>query len=380
MFSYSLLREYLNRTIAGQEVKEEVGFFMKATIRAFFGQVDGLAYAFRQSVLHCAEERGMSLTNRERAKLDERRYDKKSDTVLEEESLIPTDESIKLAVKYFPKLFGSSFQLDLGGQDWKGFLRLLRVRGELAHPTNIERLYPNNAGSCLLPTLLWFSMQMVQMIASLGLSSNAATLTSGPRPSFRESNNPWQQIFKKEGFDLIAASAERSLLYVRKMLALSSSDTKRAFGMLVDNKYPVLSQEWQCLTRSAIRTLWADVEATNAAMSFLISALVKRSNINITDSDQELMSAGEVEDKFIGTLAIWSREVGSGGEPAANGGLWEAFKQLRLLRDGLTHPKIIGDLTIDVERAKVVCDALRYFNDIEKLAIVAEDKWKRVAS
>jgi hypothetical protein len=382
MLSYSLLSDYLYRTIAGEEVSEEVGFFIKKTIRAFFGQVDGLAYAFRQSVLYCAEERGMSLTNRERAKLDERRYDKATDSILEDRALLPTDESIKVALKYFPLLFGSSFQFDVGGQDWRGFLRLLRVRDQLAHPTNIERLYPINARTCLQPTLFWFSAQMEKMMLdcamNMGLSLRSVSRTSERKMTYNENNDPWQQIFKKEGFDLISASAARSLLYVQKMLALSSSDTRRAFAMLQDNGYAVLSQDWQCMTRSAIRTLSADVEATTAAMLFFLNALAKQSVLNLTDSDRERMSAREVEDKFVGVLTIWSREVGPGGEPAGAGNSWEAFKQLRLFRNGLTHPKEIGDLNIDLERAEVVLDALKYFIGSQALLLVDDKKWQRV--
>src|ERR1700732_1884995 len=59
----------LQRINAGGEISNHTRYLLKKTVRVFVGQVDGLAYVFRQAVVESADETGLALTNRQRAEL-----------------------------------------------------------------------------------------------------------------------------------------------------------------------------------------------------------------------------------------------------------------------------------------------------------------------
>src|SRR5215203_2785644 len=56
-------------------------FWIKTVIRSILGLMDGLSFAMRGTVLQNAKDVGLTLTTKERARLQERRYDPKTDSV-----------------------------------------------------------------------------------------------------------------------------------------------------------------------------------------------------------------------------------------------------------------------------------------------------------
>src|ERR1700676_1969162 len=139
-------------------------YIIKKAIRAFFGQVDGLAYTLRKAVLDCAEEMGLALSVEERALLSERRYDEATNSILRRPKYLFTKKSTLRAFEYFPRLFGSSYELNVRGVEWRSFERLVEVRNGLTHPHCLDDLSPANASHALVPTFLWFSQTTGNLI------------------------------------------------------------------------------------------------------------------------------------------------------------------------------------------------------------------------
>jgi hypothetical protein len=119
-------------------------FGAKTAIRSILGLMDGLSFAMRRTVLENAKGLGLSLTTKESARLQERRYDPKTDSVLTTPQNLSPAESFKLAFKLFPKLFHLSFTLDTSGEDWLAVRRIIDVRNRFTHPKVLEHLavYP----------------------------------------------------------------------------------------------------------------------------------------------------------------------------------------------------------------------------------------------
>jgi hypothetical protein len=101
-----------------------VDFWIRTTIRCFMGLLDGLSFSMRQAVRRCAKDAGLTLTPKEQAAL--------------KNSHLPTLDSFKLAFRTFPRLFGSDYTLDIGGEEWRGLQRIVKVRNKFTHPTVLE--------------------------------------------------------------------------------------------------------------------------------------------------------------------------------------------------------------------------------------------------
>ncbi len=386
MRSFSAMKDVVLRFDAGEKSKSLGGdacFLIKTTIRAFLGQVDGLGYALRRAVLSSAEDAGLVLTQKERAKLSEKRYDSKTNTLTDKRALLNTPESIKVGFEYFPRLVGTTFNLDTSGDGWRGFKRLVRVRNGFTHPKTIEDLSVTNSGQALQPTLAWFSSQAQNLVIecgrAMGVSLASAGVLDAKALKYRESEHPWVTIFRDEDYELIAADAGRALEYIKTMLRLSSEDTLRALTLMTRKDFPMFSYEWEYATRMAVRTMFSDVEAITAAAQFFTDAAARRGDIPVHGL-LDKSDGDEIEDKFATALTRFSAEFGNETVLPTSGDSWKAFRGARFLRNRLTHPKAVGDLRVELKNFQLIHDALGYFLGAHDALFIDAEKWASLAS
>lgn len=349
-----------------KENLEEAEFFAKASIRAFLAHVDGIGYALRRVVVRCADETGLSIPTKKLAELMERKYDSETDSILEEEKLLSTKASIKVAVTWFPKLSGSDFRLDTDGEGWLGFKKLIKVRNEFTHPKRLEHLFPVLALPAIHPTIIWFLVQMRNMFAE------CSSQLGFPQPhhedvvlkySYKEKNYPISAVFSDQDIFDIQSVAARTYKYVELMVTKSSRDIMRLLELAKVGSLPLLSHGYQYAVRNAVRTLLAEVEARIGAALFFIEAAEKRNEIKLSDADRRTLSDGEVEDKLVAALTIFSREFGNDCTPETTGELWKEFRGARFFRDRLTHPKDPLGLKVDLKAVMTLFKAAKYFID-----------------
>ena len=201
----------LQRINAGGEISDHTRYLLKKTVRVFVGQVDGLAYIFRQAVVESADEAGLALTNRERAKLSERWYDKMSDAITDKPALLNTIDGFKLALKYFPRLFGSPYTLDTNGVAWRALMRLAEVRNGMMHPASLNEMSPVNAVPVLAQTITWFFYELPIMYADIapriGVQLKPVEPIPDPFEGFDERAHPWVATFSDQDHEAIAANS-----------------------------------------------------------------------------------------------------------------------------------------------------------------------------
>ena len=364
---------------ASGQPTEETAYIIRKAIRAFVGQVDGVSFAMRHAVLASADEVGLSLTVKERAKLSERKYDKATDSISENRALLNTPDSLKLALRYFPQLFGSTYALDTSGVAWRSLIRLVDVRNGFSHPRTLDAFSPINALYILRPTFLWFFYQMQLLYADsaprIGVSVSAVEPMDDPFAEYDEAAHPWFEAFSEEDYKSIAANASQSLELAKRMLAVVHAESHRAIGELNQKDCSVLTPRGQTEARNAVRTLFSTVEAVLYTAERFIEAAETRGASKLNDADRGRIKENEIEDRFAASLEIWSREFGNGHRLKTSGEGWKNFRGARFLRNRLTHPKEAAALHIGVPELNLVLAALTYYKDAHDLLTLDPEKW-----
>lgn len=279
---------------------ETTAFWIRAAIKAFMAQVEGLSFWMRNATLEMAEDAGLYLTNQNRADLSELKYDKSSDTIIQELFSKGPKTTVKLAFRYFPMLFGANWKLNTNDPGWADFLEVLRWRNRVAHPTRIEYFYPAKVPANLFPAILWFHSSVLDMFeacaACVGLSSQKS----------RESLDltPWRTISVPEvdpgpGFyEKIEEHGSNSLAYVDEIFRLVHSDVTRALDLLSESlsKSHVVTPLAAFSARNAARSIFAGLEGMTCACKLFSFAAEKRREVTLSNEEHaELETKDECE-------------------------------------------------------------------------------------
>ncbi|HET9212465.1 MAG TPA: hypothetical protein VFR03_18820 [Thermoanaerobaculia bacterium] len=342
-------------------------FWAKTVIRSVLGLMDGLSFAMRRAVLENAKQVGLPITTKERARLQERRYDPKTDSVLTTPQNLSPAESFKLAFKLFPRLFGSNFTLDTGGEDWLAVRRIIDIRNRFTHPKVLEHLAVHPALPALSPASVWLYTQTAELLAEvsrrLGGSPKTIPSSSSP-PKYRESEALWPTIFSAEDYERIEAYGGRTLEYFKTMFFMLKDETglaidlcKGSFDSLAILGGPKSQFAWRAFTR----TLFSDVEGQTSAARFFIEAAVKRGKVQLSEEDVSVLDGGEVEDQLVAAVNLWSREFGNGVAIVKAGEPWKHFRGARFFRDRITHPRELDSIKVDLKLTTTLLEAYGFF-------------------
>jgi hypothetical protein len=368
-FHDAILRFNENQT---QENLEAAEFYAKASIRAILGHIDGIGHALRRVVVKCADEAGCSIPTKKLAELMERKYDAETDSISEQPKLLSTESSIKLATTWFPKLSGAEFMLNTDGEGWRGVKRLITIRNAFTHPKELEDLFPQLAVPAIHSTVIWFLTQMRDMFAAcaakLGFPTQEPEVITLNFP-FNERAYPLTRNFSVKDTTDVQGVAARTYKYVELMIRASDRGLLRLLDQTRLGSQPLQSPSYQYSVRNAVRSLFGEVEARIGAARFFIEAAEKREEIKLSEEDRQRLSAGEIEDKFVAALTIFSREFGNDHIPETTGESWKFFRGSRLLRDRLTHPKDALSLRVDLKIILAALRAAQFFIDASTAAL-----------
>lgn len=360
-------------------------FWCKTAIRSLLGLIDGLSFAMRRAVLENAKDAGLTLKTKERARLQERRYDPKTDSVLTISQNLSPAESFKLAFKLFPKLFGSSFTVDTSGEDWLAVRRIIDVRNRFTHPSVLEHLSIHDALPAFIPASMWLYVQVMELLAEISqrLKGDPKKISSElVIPKFREAEAPLQTIFSDEDYKRIEAFGGRTLEYFKTMFFLLKDETGLAMDLCkgsFDSPAALYSPSSQFAYRTLTRTLFSDVEGQTSASRFFIEAAVKRGKVKLSEEDIRSLDEGEIEDQLVASANLWSREFGNSMAIAKAGESWKHFRGARSFRDRITHPRGLDSIKIDFKLAEVLLEAYSFFLDTSEALYIDPGIWETKA-
>lgn len=366
---------------------QEICFWGKAVVGCLFAHMDALGYAARKCAVLFRTLGGLTLTNRELAKLSERRYDAANDRLTPHPQLLNPPESFKLGVRYFSRLLGTDFDLAVGDERWAGVVNVWRARCRFTHPKRIEDLWAVEMFGGLQSSLVWHYGELMRWFAacaesvSLPMPALAKDLSS---PRMRPVTIKSPSMFTdKELEEQIERFGSRSLAYATAFFKLLRFDSNRA--VLVEKRARTRKGKRKpsiaFARRLLLRTECTQVEAINAAARFQLKAARLREEISFSD-DELAPVAGhpDIVGELISAASLWSRKLGHGNTidlaPKTAADIATAWKR----RDRLVHPQKPEDLEIgELEGIEYSLALLELQRKAYECLAIGEERWARLA-
>ena len=358
---------------------EDAGFCLKSSIRALLAEVDGTASLIRRTALSNESACGLSLTEKERERLKGGGCAKVD--LASGRDTINTAESLKTAAKFFPMLFGSDFQLDTRADGWRSLLRLIKARNAFTHPCLFDDLFAlRHATKALVPAVHWYLGEVVRMLTScaqaLGVPPRVTADTSLAGLSFKEAPTLPMPTFSEEDYELIRKDPSRSLDYAGRFFAIARQDRPRAMEYM--KRYPTGSDpQYQCAARTAVRTVFSEIEATLNGATFFIAAARLRGQ---TQSAEDEIGRLPLEERLVAVLETWSSEFGYHRSITRSGEQWKQFRGAVAFRDRLTHPRSTEHLRCGPQELKYLHAAVHYLVEAMDCLELDPERWASAAT
>jgi hypothetical protein len=352
-----------------------LNFWLKAVVRVFFAHVDGVALSMRRLVLGAAERENFKLLPKEVAELSERRLDKASGglgTSYNGKFLV----NFKNAFRYFPKVFGSDWQIDLQSRGWSSFSRLLKARDSFTHPKETAELYRGDVGQDIADSISWFMATFVEMMKDVGDVLNA---------DVRPVVTAYSQFPEHAGakLSLIKPTPDLSsldeLLKEAKFMGLMRQDSEIAYdvhskGTVLRNGHVLVGEYSEFGTRLFARFLFTEIEAFYYVARRLLEQSKAREEISFTEAEEEALSARDLIGRIASYGELFSAKFGYGRAVDVSGRRWLMFSNFAEFRDRITHPKTAIDLRVKAGAAMVLGGTLEWYHEFIE-AIELSDKY-----
>ncbi len=132
-------------------------------------------------------------------------------------------ESLKIALQYFPALFGIEIDLDFSTDPAKAFLALAEIGKEMANPKTLEQLSGKDIDAFELAGTAWYHAQVSEIFRHCAEQIPEASPIP-PTPA-----QPEYQHVDRSGDD--GASSLRNPDHVKKAFEILKGDTSRAMGV-----------------------------------------------------------------------------------------------------------------------------------------------------
>jgi hypothetical protein len=355
--------------------KLDLAYAGKTALRTLFSHVDGMAYTLRSIAVEYAEELGVQIPDQERLSLQELRGPKDGKPAQARPSPI---ENFKIALKYFPALFGVERELDLSSDHAKAFLALADIRREIAHPKTLEDLSDKDFFSFWLPGSLWYLAQVSDLLqlCAQQIPDTAPAFPNQPLPDYQHTERAGATDDEKAA----EPTSLRNLEPMRKALDLLESDTSRAMGVStkmagIDD---LMATYGQYGLRNLLRTVVYEAEATLAITTLFLAAFLEWSELDLSDQDvEDLRSRNDLDEKLLEIANFWSTEIGNQKQKKTGGKKWDMFRQTFKVRDRVTHPRSPKDLRISLDETSIILGAQDWVRDLADLLDIDPEKWAK---
>lgn len=250
----------------------EFNFYLKIVVRSLLAEVDGTAYMMRKAVVDNYAEAGVAIPLKKVAELAERRFDKESERITDQPaSPLSTADSLKLALRYFPQVFGAREFADFKQPGWQALKLLIDARNDFTHPKRLQHLFPFGSVAYLQPAMIWFYAVIQKTLAdcarSAGISTRRVRLYD---PAIvRLPKGPFApHPFDDEFYAQVGGSFDLSIRYAGSVMERLRYETRKCFDILnpalrdanARQVQPERDDACQFALRSLVRTLSSEIE------------------------------------------------------------------------------------------------------------------------
>ena len=353
LLSGRLLHEHWECLEAGEIDFWEASFWVKSCIRTFLAHIDAIGYMMRRDVVRYASMTGLEIPKKKLAEVAERRFDRLTDEMTDEPARrLGPREGLKLGYRYYPKLFGSDFALDLSDDRWQSLGLVVEDRNAFAHPKTLDDLIPLKAIVALRPAMLWFFETQVRLVQCCGAAVGAPTQELEP-PTWKRFSAGDLVAFERLSESELATVRRgmgNSLTYAQYFLLKPVAEIDLAMGLCRSSPYlrgATVHPRAQFAYRNLIRTLYSTIEAMTSAAAFFVEAAASRGEVELSAGQRAVLErTGCPEEQFVAILNLWSSTVGTGTQLVSSGRDWKAFLSVGRDRDRITHPRSADSIKI----------------------------------
>jgi hypothetical protein len=143
--TFSLLKGDLDAAVALGK-RDDTQFARRTLIRTLFAFVEGLTNQLSSVAAASATMTSGILSSEELAALREESYEVDDEgRVRTRATQIAIRRRVRLALRCYPRIHGSTFTADFGGVGWEQFQGALRIRNRLTHPRTERDLSVSDA-------------------------------------------------------------------------------------------------------------------------------------------------------------------------------------------------------------------------------------------
>jgi hypothetical protein len=366
---------------------EGLAFFLKLSIFSFVGFVEGLSFSMRNGVNLLGGLAGVELTERERAKLMERRYDKEKDKVTHILAKDSVNKNLGRAFRYYCQVYDVASPLDTNTAGYANFLDLLKCRHQITHPAYLEDVMPVGMLGVYNSAAAWFSEVVMELYTRCCQSAGVDIGKSGPYMTETVARQkPHPDAIAPEGFYELELhkSGLRTLKYLEVMIGVLTRDIGRALELNQTSspnfKDPI--HPFQMRFRGIVRVAFAATEGVAFALRFFILSAQDRDEIALSEQDRFDL---ENQEKDIPALRLhraatmFSREFGEKRVLMWKSGPWLALRRTTKLRDRFMHPRYKHDIVISIKEIKLIIEALGAIGEALG-ALKLGEHWARMAA
>ena len=161
------------------------------------------------------------------------------------------------------------------------------------------------------------------------------------------------------------------------MFKLLHEDTLHAMK-LASTREPLEAAFSQFAFRTYARTISSEIEGTISACKFFLEAGAERGEATLSEAERQLMARGEVEDRLVAALNLWSREYGNNYRVPRLGKNWKELRDTRFFRNRITHPKREDSLAVDLQVMETLIKGHSFLIEHIEATHLNEEKWMRV--
>lgn len=358
-------RQYVPDSDIDSKPVFEVGYWNRIAIRAFLAQVEGLSHVMRRFIGQPSNSRQLGLTNKKRAEVLERRYDKELDQVTRVLSPNKVADNIKLAFRYYPRLFGTEFALDTNSPSWKALIKILiPARNNMTHAGTFEDFFSLESAQTLQPCLVWFLSSIGQMFGACAAQIDTSISEADYQPErlrsvlseyqFDESKFQRLPMSRDDFLDEVSKYQGRSLVVLRRSASLLGKENSRALDEFksAEKSMGLAATSTQFALRNVFRVFVTYVEGMVYVLRLYIEQAHERGEITLTEGDEKSLKYIDIFDRAVSTSDIFAARFGHGGAFESTEAHWNAVKLALKYRHSLTHPKSIRDL--EFKRPKIL--------------------------
>lgn len=343
-------REVRSRFDFERDDIEELIAAYKAATRVFFSQADAMVYLMRQAIGESIDDPRLRMKPADKA------------WFLRSPDKARFLRAARLVLTYFPRLWDSELSYSKETEGYRAFRQLAVCRGRFTHPNVPHHLLPVELLLLLPPGMQWFLFAYTSLVVQQAKFAGVRVASPTEGRKLAEARDETFRRAEENTSELIAARfplAEAARIEI--FLEVLMHDTVRALELVPTTSRNVGWAKARWAVVSLVEALVTEVEG---AAHICGGSLAARGLLR--EGGTRGLLQGDAVDYREGVVDIadlFSGSFGRGERLSRVGEGWNAFLELKVLRDRIAHPRGLDDIEIAPASLGLILEAAEWIRE-----------------